>query len=460
MKRSAPFAKLGLAFLGLMLLLALIGFAVRFAGASWRKDELMLLTATNVPALPEDLRRPDDPRPEPTEWFGRLVSTPTRWEPTALARADEFARLAQEAEKNQHGGDALDAFAALEACAGTSANSAAAVQRVLDVLATHDGIVDVPPCGMEAVRVAALGTAAHVEIALLAHEYGPIDPAVIVASLTTTSATFPSLPIEQVMTLGAALQIELLKSLWSDRPERVPEFLRAQRDIARIFEGAPFLVGAFGVLDAERNLLGMLELALPRLEAGTDLAWLETELTALRPRARLAFAAAGERAFGNRAFELARSTGGSLGFTADSIVPASIRMSYDQGYFNRAWRQRIESLSVPAFQRAPIERPSWIDRRMAPISSALWSAPDAIIALADELEARLVLARAALVAFRTDAKGLLEFVQETSDPYDGRPIRVGFNADGLVLLWSVGPDGVDDGGVDDQKDIVWRYKAR
>lgn len=460
MKRRSPLAKLGLAVLGLMILAALVAFAVRFAGASWRRDELMLLTATKMPALPENLVRIDDPRPEPTEWFGRLVSTPTRWDPNSLGRADEFARFAEQAAKNQYGSDALEAFAALEACAGTSTDAAAAVQRVLDVLATHDGIVDVPPCGMEAVRVAALGTRAQVEIALLAHEYGPIDPAVISATLTSTSATFPSLPIEQAIALGVALQIEALQSLWSGRPERVPELLRAQRDVARLFEGAPFLVGAFGVIDADRNMLGMLELALPRLEPGTDMTWFETELTAMRPRARLAVAAAGERAFGNRAFELARSTGGSLGFSADSFVPASLRMSYDQAYFNRAWRQRIDSLSVPAFQRAPIERPSWIEQRMAPISSALWSAPDAITALADELEARLVLARTALVAFRTDAKGLLEFVQTTSDPFDGRPIRVGFNADGLVLLWSVGHDGVDDGGIDDEKDIVWRYKPK
>ncbi len=460
LKKPMRLGLVGVVTIGLVLLVLATAFVLRFAGAKWRNDELLAITASGAPSLPEDLQRPADPRPEPTQWLAQATAARTRWDPVALTDAAMFGALREKSAQGQFGGEAEEAFAALETCAGSSANAAAAVQRVLDILNSHDGIVVTPPCGLEAVRLTAMGMAAHGEVGMLAGRYGPIDPQVIVDSLTATGATFPTLPIQSTIDVGASLQLELLQALWSERLDRVPDLLRAQRDVAHIYEGAPFLVGAFGVFDSERSLLGMIELALPRLDPGTDLAWLERDLEAMRPRAQLATAATGERAFGNRAFELIRHGGDRSELPANSFLPASLRISYDQAYFLDTWGQRIASLDDAAFRRASPPRPGWFDRVMAPISSALATAPDAITALADELEARLVLARTALLAFRTDAKALLEFIPKTSDPFDGKPIRCGFNDGGLVILWSVGPDGVDDGGTDDAKDIVWRYKPR
>jgi hypothetical protein len=74
-----------------------------------------------------------------------------------------------------------------------------------------------------------------------------------------------------------------------------------------------------------------------------------------------------------------------------------------------------------------------------PMSSALAPELEPTLLTTDRLEARLILARAAIVAYRAGAKDTLEFVSKTTDPFDGRPIRCGFGDNGLVVFWSVGP---------------------
>ncbi|MCY2961926.1 MAG: hypothetical protein NTY35_17350 [Planctomycetota bacterium] len=456
MKKHARLAIVGIVVVAFLLFLLVGAFALRWIGAKQRADELLTLSAAAQPVLPSDLGRIEDPRPEPTPWFAQLVAARTRWEPSALADPSAFDALRAQSKRGQLGAETEEAFAKLEACA--RADCAPAVQRVLDVLAARDGIVEAPPCGLEAVRLLALGTAPQVEVARLAGQYGPVDTRVVVASLERSGAAFPTLPVAQSLALSDALQIELLRALWSERPEIVPDLLRAQRDVARIFQGAQLLVGGLATILADQRLLGMLEMSLSRLPRDTDLGWLEKDLETLRPRARLAIAAAGECAFGNRAYERLRA--GAERFGPPAVLPTSLTVSYDQAHHIRAWRERIERMNQPAYRRPKSEPRGWLDEHLAPISTGLSSAPDSAVAAADQLEARLVLARAALVAFRSDAKELLEFLAKTSDPFDGKPIRAGFGEGGLVLLWSVGPDGIDDGGLDDQRDLVWRFRPR
>jgi len=458
MQKPARPAVVGLVLVALLAAVLAAAFALRWIGAKQRADELLALHGAAQPSLPRDLGRIEDPRPEPTPWLGQLIATRTRWAPTELARATAYGALRARSARGELGGEAEDAFRALEACAG--ANAASVVQNVLDVIAAHDGLVDPPPCGLEAARLLVLGTAPLVEVARLAGRYGPIDTGVAVAALEGSGGTLPTLPVIEAIAVSDALEIEALRALWSDQPELVPDLLRAQRDVARIFEGAQMLVGGVATALADQRLLGMLELALPRLPRETDLGWLESELERLRPRARMSIAASGERAFGNRFFELMRGGASTSGVHSRSALPTTLTISYDQAVHLRAWRARIDRLGVPAFRRAPLEGPGWLDAQLAPISTGLSAATDNVIAIVDVLEARLVLGRIALVAFRSDAQQLLEFVGKTSDPFDGKPIRTGFAEGGLVLIWSVGTDGIDDGGSDDERDLVWRFRPR
>ncbi len=458
MKKPARLFVVGIVFVALLVVVLLSAFALRWHGARQRADALLALNAAGQPVLPQDLGRIEDPRPEPTPWFAQLIAARMRWAPTELAQKTTYDALRARAARNELGAEAEAAFAALEACAGPDA--ASVVQAVLDVIAAHDGLVEPPQCGLEAVRLLALGTAPHVEVARLAAGYGPVDTGYVVATIEGANAAFPTLPITQAFALSDALEIEALRGLWSDRPELVPDLLRAQRDVARIFEGAQLLVGGQAAVFADQRMLGLLELALPRLPRDTDLAWLETELERIRPRARLAVACSGERAFGNRGFERFRSGADTCGKEIERILPLSLTISYDQATYIRTWSETIAGLEHAAFRRPASEPLGWADRELAPLTRTMTRMTRGIVASTDVLEARLVLARAALVAFRTDAKQLLEFVAKTSDPFDGKPIRCGFAEGGIVILWSVGTDGVDDGGSNDERDIVWRFRPR
>lgn len=457
MKKRSPLVVAAVVAATLALVVLVAGFTLRFLGAKQRVDGFAALSAAKLPVLPEDLAPPADTRPEPTPWLAELVAARARWRPDELATKASFDAWRARARAGDLGAAAEEAFARLEACAG--ADASVAIQRAIDVIAAHDGVVAPPPCGAEAARLLAIGVAPLVEVARRAAAFGPVDPRVVLAHLDSGGGAFATLPVPQSVDAGAALEVELLARLWSERPEGAVEILHAQRDVVRVFAGAPLLVGFVAAAAGEQRFLGMLELALSRQPRDTDLRAIEDEIAKLQPRARLAVAAAGECAFGNRAFERMRR-GTPVTGLGESALPTSLTASFDQAAHMRAWRERIDRLGAPAHRRAPPTRITWIDRQLAPVTSSLAAAPESAIAMADLLEARLGLAALALAAFRSGAQELLQLAAATTDPFDGRPLRVGFGDGGLVLLWSVGPDGADDGGIDDERDVVWRFKPR
>ncbi len=457
MKSPARPFLIGIVVASFLLAILLGALALRWMGAQMRADELSRLAAESQPIVPSDFAESKDPQPEPTPWFVELASSSARFELADLANPTTFESWRKRAESGDLGAEVRDAFARLETCAGSGA--AAAVQRVIDVVAARDGIVEIPECGREAAALLALGVAPRVDVARRAKLYGPVSPRVVNEILDRTGAVFPNLPVPQAVELGQALAIEVVRASWNDHPELVPDLLRAQRDIARIFESVPLLVASFATIKSDTRLLEMLEFALSRLPRDTDLGWLEAELESIRPRARLAAACVGERAFGNRAYETMR-TGAKPSGLAKGGLPTALTLSFDQATFLRSWRERIARMGDAAHRRGPEPSFGAIEKKLAPIATTIVRFSEGMLLAADDLEARVLLARAALLAFRTDAKSLLEFLAKTSDPYDGRPIRVGFTESGITTLWSVGPDGSDDGGLDDTRDIVWRFRPR
>lgn len=76
-----------------------------------------------------------------------------------------------------------------------------------------------------------------------------------------------------------------------------------------------------------------------------------------------------------------------------------------------------------------------------------------------ESEAGLALARVALITYLrgTDA-GVIEG-ESTTDPFDGTTLENRVTSDGTLMLWSVGANRIDDGGVAGE-DIVWTVRPK
>lgn len=81
------------------------------------------------------------------------------------------------------------------------------------------------------------------------------------------------------------------------------------------------------------------------------------------------------------------------------------------------------------------------------------------------IEAGLRAAIVALVARRGGAEDVQRAARELVDPYDGQPMRTRLRDDGVLEVWSIGPDLRDDqlSGVpsgQESDDVVWRVRLR
>jgi hypothetical protein len=70
------------------------------------------------------------------------------------------------------------------------------------------------------------------------------------------------------------------------------------------------------------------------------------------------------------------------------------------------------------------------------------------------IEALVLLARTALVGRAHGKDAAATFAASLVDPFDGLPLRTRAEADGSLRIWSIGRDGVDDGGYGGA-DHVW-----
>ncbi len=444
-----------------ILVLALVGaFAARWYGAKQRQAALLALAAAGKPVFPEDLVRAPDSGPDPAPWLLRVASAERRFEPGMLRAPESWAQLRENARRGALGPEVEAAFSTLEACAG-AADAPTAVARVYAVLEARDGIVDPPPCGLEALELIEAGHAPFLDIAREAAGLGAIDPTVVLKRLEADGATLPKLPAIEIVRLAAALPAHTLRASWSGDDARVLDALRTQADVARVVENSGLLIGAIVWTQAVQRLLDGLEIALPGLDADADLAWLETELERLRPRAVLTAALEGERTWTNRVYTLARTQGqGAVEVPDTGWIPLGFVLAYDQSVYLAAVENEIGRLAKSAYLRPPREEPGWVERRFAPLARMLRPLYAEIETGFDEVEARLALARAALIARRGGAEAALPWIGQSTDPFDGRPLRCAMGREGLVVFWSVGRDRVDQGGGDDALDLIWRLRLR
>lgn len=439
---------------GAGLLVAFLGvLGVRLRGTQRRDQAIAELTQARMAVHPSDLRRAPSTKPEPSPWLARVAASPAPWSPLPYSGALARAR------RDELGAPVREMFERFESCAArANVDREALIAGVADVASARDGIVDPLPCAREASTLLAARHTEALALLIAARELGPLDPTRVVAALSKERGGVPTLPAVQLVAVMRGLPEVVLEALWNERPSQAIEALRAGLDATTIVEGAPLLVGYAAWQTQVETWLDALEIALSRLPHGTDLKWAEEEVARLEPRSYLARAVEGERTFGNRIYDLVRAGEVStIGLPIAMSWRARFMVDADQAEYLDAVKARLTRISKRSFERRALPPEAEPHGLLAPLAQLL--APRGIgPEQADHVEARLLLARAALVAFRGGAKDALTVLQQSVDPYDGKNLRCAIGKDGLVVFWSVGPDMHDDGGSDETRDLVWRIR--
>lgn len=142
---------------------------------------------------------------------------------------------------------------------------------------------------------------------------------------------------------------------------------------------------------------------------------------------------------------------------------AGARFGYDElRYFQRRDADSPRALFVD---------PAGGDDEQVDLDDVVWRRLESITAMVLRMETRMAIVRAGIALERhrlangEAAKSLAALVPQylssvPADPIDGEPLRYRQQADGSPVLWSIGVDGVDEGGLPHidrgaRGDIVW-----
>jgi len=111
------------------------------------------------------------------------------------------------------------------------------------------------------------------------------------------------------------------------------------------------------------------------------------------------------------------------------------------------YEQGLRCLSTPYWK---LDR-AWLDQtsqfpKLAPIAAMITPSFRMFAQFLPAMEANLALARCELVAYRRGAEAARAEAARTIDPFVGEPLHFRVDPDGVLVFWSVGTNGVDNGG--------------
>ncbi|MDZ4773847.1 MAG: hypothetical protein SGI72_12020 [Planctomycetota bacterium] len=409
---------------------------------------------------------------DPTEWLVRVSRSRPQWDMSDISDMKKYTFILGEARANRLGEDARIAFelfdGLLQKHLEGASDEAARWNEFWVALALRlrecDGVRPWGELNEAAVRLIAVGLADQIVLAKSASQYGEIDPLRATAALDGANETFPTLPFLEEACIGDAVHVTAIHKAQAKYALEALDTLRAGLAVARIHSAPHWMMSYIAWTLQVSRVLDGLQTILPMLPRGLDLSDLEREFTDFRPRTLIAMAIRGERAFGNRVFERIADGAHLEGIGARDAqrsffdrIKGFVGDDIDRAAYLDALTDGALRAETARFLRRPLA--DGVDDSFWTHAAATFAPQlEPSLHTTDLLEARLVMARAALTAYRAGAKETLEFLPQTTDPFDGKPIRCGFGDDGLVVFWSAGPNGKDDGAVPDSDDVVWGLK--
>lgn len=308
--------------------------------------------------------------------------------------------------------------------------------------------------------VIALGGEDLVNLALDARGLSSIDPQAVLAALDKEAAAFPQLPALQELELARACRATALHGALRQDPGLWQAGVDGLSALVRVHDQPDWLMAAVLHQSHLRTLCDLLELSIPHLPRDWDLGATEELLAVARPREALRRAMIGERAFGLRVWTMVDEDAQLPDAPSSMFDALLVRLFVDRdraAYLDR-WQTALGAARIEAYARgAAAAELSAKPSRWTIRTSLMMPELGEQLEHADRTEARVLLARGALVAWRGGAQEALPWFAKSVDPYDGKPLRAALGDGGLVQLWSTGRDGRDDEG-ELERDIVWRMR--
>lgn len=443
-------------------MVAVGSIAARIVHQGMRADAEAAARGTLDPLRVEDLRRGkqgDDPGP----WLVRVATTSPRWSlddlatvagrDAVLARLDggecgDAGRVAASTLREAwrlEPGSSEEAWPSLVARLGDRMDEAAGIEPWL---ASERALLAVHVLGVEPL----------VNLANEARGLGSSDPQAVARAIDPRETMFPSLPLLEELRLAQACRATALHGALRQDAGLFQAGIDGALALAKVHDHPDWLGAAALHLANSGILCATLELCISHLPPEWDLEPVEVELKLARPREALRRGMIGERAFGLRVWDawdadFASDDEGLAGWIWNWLFIDRDRAKYLEAWDKSLGAARLafheRRLSGAAAHGAP-DMVAVRARLLAPIVADK-------LAAADRVEARLLLARGAIVARQGGAKEALPWFSESRDPYDARPIRLAIGEDGLVQAWCVGPDGKDDEG-HIEHDVAWRMR--
>lgn len=453
---------------------------------TWRirlERSLDRIRAQGDPVLPADIVFPPRPAGEdPSEWLAEFDDADEVSSHWCLDDPKGFAELLARARSGEFDPDIREALEILDGCPEkfweeVDRSDHTVWGRLYGRLGDAVRPEDLTPCSRAALQALSIQYTPVRERAADACRYAPSDEARRLRTVANpVEALTPSPVFHRVDEAIKVLIDHAPAAALRARPESAIESLRLAFCCARLGDSMLGHAGHTARCDLAFRALAGLQRTLPLLPKDLDLTVIDSRLDAIDPHAQLVRAFKEDRAIINAFYAEFREAFDQVGYE-------SLRKRSPAALPEFLFVRRDQAICLSYFEKAftDIQKPYWTYRASrpslndfvesfpscAPVASMITPSFFATIDHTVLLETRLALARGALIAYRYGSEAARQYAARTIDPFSGEPMHFRGEPDGVIALWSVGMNLVDDDAprsdqVDpeapEDPDVVWRIR--
>lgn len=415
------------------------------AVGAWRVSSAMKrLEASGAPRTIAELELPRAPGPDPAGWMARLGHpvSDVDLEPLSL----EYLLARQ--ELGPLGPSMEPAIAAFEACFASDGRSPEAFGNgIFDDLRRGRPLTE---CQVAALRAMIFVDQDELVVFRQVCEYGGTDWRTFMTDFESSAEPLPDLNFVSLPIAGTRLLCSLaVLSAAEGDPSACLAYLEEASCAARVLEHGPWSTAQLASLLVDDLVFAFGRYCLPYLPKTADVDSLREFVEGRDPRGSFVRALHGDRVLGLRVYDdfasaMMEERGGADGILMRlALEHDRVRYlnTFERGIEHARGDYWVESHGLDALKHELHDVHAW-----QAVSAMLLPRIDNYIEHSVAAEANQRMTLLALDSLKSDLAQVRDQAQSTVDPFSGEPLRTRMEDDGTLLIWSVGPNLVDDQG--------------